>query len=155
MLYNVIACEIASKHMWLDSRKEGNKLNHHNNEDDCKKRMSTYVSSSMDSFNNDGKMSRADLYSHTHMVLVGKNCTVLNDTGKYSEVAPFTPDYENFHRVPIVDSIIGYDDKHAGETCPLVFYGALLVPSMDHNIVPPLILSEAGLEVDTMSKSIK
>ena len=74
------------------------------------------------------------------MVTVGKNCTVLNDTGRHDEVVPFALDYESLHKVTIVDAVIEYDDKCSGETQLLVFYGAFLVLSMDHNLVPPLVL---------------
>ena len=97
-------------------------------------------------------MSRTDLDRHEHMVLVGKNCTVLNKTGRHAEVALFTSDYESLHKVSIVDSVIEHDDKCSEETRLLVFYGALLVPSMDHNLVPPFILNESGLEVSTIPK---
>ena len=61
MLRNVRVLEIMSQHTWIDSRKEANKLNYHSNGDDDKKRMSTCVSSAMDSFNNKSQMSRTDL----------------------------------------------------------------------------------------------
>ena len=76
MLPDVRVFEIISKHTWLDSRKEGNKLNHYNNEDDCKKIMSTYLRSSMNAFNNESRMTRTDIDSHANIVLVGKNCSV-------------------------------------------------------------------------------
>ena len=80
MLPNVRVCEIMSKHMCLDSRREGKKLNHRRNEDNHKKRISTCVISSIDSFKSESKMSRTDLDSHANMVVVCKNCTVLNET---------------------------------------------------------------------------
>ena len=51
-------------------------------------------------------MSRTDLDSHTNMVVVGKNCTMLNEIGRHTEVALFVPDYESLHKVPIPESII-------------------------------------------------
>ena len=72
---------------------------------------------------------------------------MLNKLGKYTEVAPFTPDYESLHKVPIIDADIEYDDKYSGETHPLVFHGALVMPSMDHNLFSQFTLSEAVLKI--------
>ena len=117
--------------------------------------MITCVSSSMGVCDNESKNSRTDLDNHSNMVVVGKKCTVLNETGRHAEVAQFTPDCESLHKVPVICAVIEYDDKHSGETYLLVFYGTFLVPSMDHNLVPPFILRESGLEVDTIPKYYK
>ena len=57
--------------------------------------------------------------------------------------------------MPIVDADIEYDDKYSGETYLLVFHDALVMPSMDHNLVSQFTLSEAVLEVDTIPKQNK
>ena len=53
---------------------------------------------------------------------------MLNETGRYAEVPPFKPDCESFHKVPIVDDVIEYDDKCSEKTCLLVFCETFLVP---------------------------
>ena len=55
-------------------------------------------------------------------------------------------------RVPIVDAVLGYDCPISGKTTLLVTRNALFVESMDHNLIPPFIVREAGLEVDEKSK---
>ena len=89
------------------------------------------------------------------MVVVGKNCTVLNETGRHAEVSPFVLDYERIHKVHVVDDAVEHDDKYSGKSFLLVLHGALLVTSMDHDLVPLLMLSESDLEVDTMPKQNK
>ena len=51
-----------------------------------------------------------------------------------------------------MDTVIAYDCPHSVETCLLVARNALCVPSMDHNLVPPFILREAGLILNDKPK---
>ena len=39
-------------------------------------------------------LSRADLDSHTNMVVVDNHAEIINDTGRRADVSPFNPDYE-------------------------------------------------------------
>ena len=50
--------------------------------------------------------------------------------------------------VPIFDAAVEYDCPWYQTTYKLIARNILSVPSMDHNITPPLILSEAGLTVN-------
>ena len=63
---------------------------------------------------------RMDLDTHANMVVLGRNCHVVNYSGKTAEVRPFSPDYEAL-QVPIVDSVVQCDDLYSGETYMLVF----------------------------------
>ena len=73
------------------------------------------ISSVEEGSSNNNKPHRTELDSHANMVVIGKNVTILNETGRYAEVAPFTPDYESLHHVPIVDACVEYNDFLSGE----------------------------------------
>ena len=79
---------------------------------------------------------RTDLDTHANMVVLGRNCHVVNYLGKTAEVHPFSPEYEAL-QVPIVDAVIQYDDPYSGETYMLVCKEALYVPAMKYNLIPP------------------
>ena len=55
----------------------------------------------------DGK-SRTELDSHVNMVVVGKNCYVIDLTGETMDVCPFTPEYESLKKVPLLDATLVY-----------------------------------------------
>ena len=86
------------------------------------------------------------------MVVVGKNAAIMNDTGRRAEVSPFTPDYEGLSKVPIVDAAIRYDCPYSRETYLLIVRNALSVPAMNHNLIPPFIMREAGVDAKCVPK---
>ena len=88
----------------------------------------------------DDVLTRTDLDSHANMPVVGGDVHILADTGK-------TP-----LNLKIVDCVVAYDKPHTGETVLLTIYGALYAPAMEHNLVPPFMMREAGIIVDTMPK---
>jgi hypothetical protein len=51
-------------------------------------------------------------------------------------------------RVEIGDVAIAYDDPYSLETYLLVMRNVLLIPSMDHNLLPPFLVREASLFLD-------
>ena len=95
--------------------------------------------------------SRTDLDSHANMPVVGKNAYILAESGKTVDVSPFTPDYQSME-VPLVDAAILYECPHDGKSYVLVLRNALHVPSMEHNLVPPFMLREAGIVVNEVPK---
>ena len=75
------------------------------------------------------------------MVIVGKNCIILRKSERYAEVAPFILDLRSLHKVPIIDTTIEYYNKYLEKIYLLIFYRALLVPIIDHNLILLFILS--------------
>ena len=100
----------------------------------------------------DGLIAKTELDSHANMIVFGKHILVLNDTGKTAQVNGFSDDVGTMSKVPIVDGVCAYDCPKDGQTYLLVGRNVLHVPSMDHNLVPPFILREAGLEVNEKPK---
>ena len=58
--------------------------------------------------------------------------------------------------IKIVDAAMLYKDMYTGAKYILVVLNALHVPMMDHNLLPPFILREAGVEVrETLKIQVK
>ena len=74
------------------------------------------------------------------MAVFGNQGTIIQDTGKFSDVNAFAEDVGMMPRVPIVYSVIACDCPYSGEVNLLVARNALFVVSMDHNLVPPFIM---------------
>lgn len=96
--------------------------------------------------------SRTDLDSHANMVVFGKNAIVINNSGRHAEVSGFSPELKSLSKVPIVDAAIAYDCPFTMKTYILIARNALHVPSMDHNLIPPFIMREAGIMVNETAK---
>eukprot|EP00957_Ditylum_brightwellii_P165080 12568535-Ditylum_brightwellii.AAC.1 len=82
---------------------------------------------------------------------MGKDALVVSDTGRVMEVNPFTPDYDAV-KVTLVDAALKYDCPHTNKTYILLVRNALHVSSMDHNVIPPFVLREAGIRVNDTPK---
>ena len=79
------------------------------------------------------------------MVVIGKQAFIFNHSDQYVNVRAFTDEVKGISKVPIVDAVIAYDVPKSIQTYILVVWNALCVPSMEHNLIPPFILREAGL----------
>ena len=53
-----------------------------------------------------GEELRTELDSHANMVVVGRNATIINDTGRTVEVSPFAPDYSSLQNAPVANAAI-------------------------------------------------
>ena len=62
-----------------------------------------------------------------------------------------TPDYEPM-KVQMVDAAVRYESPFDGRVYILVIRNALHVPSMDHNLIPPFMMREAGIIVKDTPK---
>ena len=54
--------------------------------------------------------------------------------------------------MPIFDALLAYNCSCTGEKLILVARNALCVLGMEHNLLPPFLLHEAGLVVNEMPK---
>ena len=86
------------------------------------------------------------------MAVVGSNATKIQDTRHYADVNDFANDVGQMKRVPIKYMAIYYDFPYQKNTFLLMIKNALHLPSMNHNLIPPFILDESGLEVYTNPK---
>ena len=93
-----------------------------------------------------GVESRTDMETHANMPVVGSEVFILADLGKTMEVYPYTPDYKPLS-VQLVDAAVRYECPFSGKVYILVIRNALYVPSMNHNLLPPFIMREAGILV--------
>ena len=86
--------------------------------------------------NNDETESRSELDSHANMIVFGKSCFVIHETGRHADVNAFSPDVPTLEKIPIVDAAVAYDCPYSMKTYLLVARNVLYIPSMDHNLIP-------------------
>ena len=96
-------------------------------------------------------ISRTELDKHANMAVVGRNAYILSYTGATAEVNAFTPDHAEM-TIQIVDAAVQYDCPYTGITYIMVICNALYVPSMQHNLIPPFMIREAGIVVNDTPK---
>jgi hypothetical protein len=85
------------------------------------------------------------------MAVVGKHAYVLSESGKTVDVSPFSPHYPPT-TAPLVDAALQYECPYDGKIYILIIRNALHIPSMTHNLIPPFMMREAGLEVKDTPK---
>ena len=95
--------------------------------------------------------SRTELDSHANMPVIGRNAYILSKIGETVHVAPFTPDYKPIS-VELVDAALKYECPYSGEVKILIIRRGLHVPSMTHNLLPPFMLREAGIQINDVPK---
>ena len=95
--------------------------------------------------------SRTELDSHANMPVIGRNAYILSKIGETVDVAPFTPDYRPIS-VELVDAALKYECPYSGEVKILIIRRGLHVPSMTHNLLPPFMLMEAGIQINDVPK---
>ena len=100
----------------------------------------------------DDTKATTDLDSHANMMVVGKQATIIQYSGRTVEVNPFADVCKKVENVPIVDAAIAYDCPYTMKTYILIMRNALYVPTMKHNLIPPFILREAGLVVNDVPR---
>ena len=96
-------------------------------------------------------LSTTELDSHANMPVVGLEAYIISETGKTAVVQPYSPDYDT-KEIPIVHAAIQYDCPYTGESYILVVRNALYVQSMKHNLIPPFLIREAGVQVREIPK---
>ena len=79
-------------------------------------------------------------------------CDCSSNVGKTVEVASFISEYESLSKVPVVDVAMQFGHPKTGEIIVLTVKSLLHVTSIDHNLIPHFMLSEAGVEVNPVPK---
>ena len=100
----------------------------------------------------DGQISATELDSHANMIVLGKHCLEIGDSGKTAEVSSFSKETGAISSVPIKDAVCVYDCPKSGVAYLLVMRNGLWIPTNEHNLVPPFVMREAGLEVNEQPK---
>ena len=89
-----------------------------------------------------------ELDSHADTIVAGKNCIILQYTGKECDVSPYRDDYDSISNVPIVHAATAWQSPITGQTFILVFNEALWMgDSLDHTLVNPNQLRHHGTKV--------
>ena len=96
-------------------------------------------------------ISRTELDSHANMPCVGRNANIISRTGEFVPVNPFSPEIDAVN-LEIVHAAVKYECPYTGKPYFLVIRNALHVKSMEHNLIPPFIMREAGVEVNDTPK---
>ena len=96
--------------------------------------------------------TRAEFNTHANMMVLGKNYYITNYTGRTAEVEPFLLEIESLYQVPIVDTVMQYDNLYTDEIYLLVFKNTFSILAMTYDLMSPFLLREAGLIVDDVLK---
>ena len=67
-------------------------------------------------------------------------------------MTPFSADLPVMEQFEIGDVAIAYDDPYSSRKFLLVIWNALLISSMDQNLLPPFLVREASLFLDETPK---
>ena len=102
--------------------------------------------------NNDEHNTGTHLDSHANIAVCGKYCRVVADTGFKADITAFSNEVGQMLEVPIVDALILYENPSSGERFLLVVRNVLHVPSMNHNLIPPFAMRQAGIIVNDKAK---
>ena len=94
---------------------------------------------------------RTDLDSHANMFVAGSGVTIIAESGNTASVHGYSDDIPA-RNIPIVDCALMYQCPYTNNKYILIAKDALHVPTMNHNLVPPFMLREAGILVDTTPK---
>ena len=68
----------------------------------------------------------------------------MNNSVNIAEVHPFGPEHKVL-KVPIVDSVMQYDDPYSGGTYILISKELLYVTEMKYNLTPPFLMKDDSL----------
>ena len=90
---------------------------------------------------------RTDLDSHANMPVVGRNSNIIERLDRTVDIKPFTSDYKAM-TAELVHSAIWYECPYEGKAYILVTRNAIYIPTMVNNLIPLLMMREAGINVN-------
>ena len=97
-------------------------------------------------------LSVTDIDNHANMAVAGGGCTIIAKSGQYATVTLFSADLPVMEKVEIGDMAIAFKNPITLVTYLLVMRNALLIPSMDHKLLPLFLVREASLFLDKTPK---
>ena len=92
-----------------------------------------------------GSTGATELDSHANMSVAGSKCRIIATSGCYANVTPFSTNFPKMEMVKIRDTVVAFDNPISLQTYLLVMWKALLIPKMDHILIPPILIWAAGL----------
>ena len=95
---------------------------------------------------------RSELDSRANMVVLVNHYFVFDKTGRTCNVQTFSTELGISDDLPIVDGAISYYFTYTKTTYVLIVSNALHVPTMEHNLIPPVIMRSGGLIVIDVPK---
>ena len=91
---------------------------------------------------------KCELDSHADSIVAGKNCIILNYTGKECDVSPYREDYKPIKNVPIVNAATAWQSPITGQVYILVLNEAIWMGDhMDDTLINPNQLRHHGVKV--------
>ncbi len=84
--------------------------------------------------------SATELDSNANMAVAGANVSIISKSGLVATVTPFSLDIPSMDDVEIGDVAMAYDNPRTGLIYLLVMRNALIIPSMNHNLLPPFLV---------------
>ena len=92
--------------------------------------------------------NKMEMDSHADTAVLGRNCVILNYTGRECDVSPYTDSYEAITGVPIVTGATAWTSQVDGQTYILVFHEALWMGDvLEHSLLNPNQLRHYGVLV--------
>ena len=76
-------------------------------------------------------VGRSELDTHANLGVVGKGCTVYEETGRTVDVKDFKDSSPTLTGLPIVNCIMAHDDVYTGETIMLLANDVMQVGGVD------------------------
>ena len=100
----------------------------------------------------DNIVSATELDSHANLPVVGRYARILETTHNTALVSGITSDLGKPIRVPIVITAVAYDCKYTVHTYTMVIHNALFFNNMTVNLIPPMMMRIADLEINECPK---
>ena len=91
--------------------------------------------------------TRTELDSHADTCVVGSEALVFQDFGRPVQVSAYDPSLGTKPDMKVVSAALAYDDPNNGEVKILIVHQAILVPTMDHNLLSPMQMRLNGVTV--------
>ena len=93
-----------------------------------------------------------ELDTHANMAVVRSQATAFHTSRTAEARAFYYDELQNLESLPILDDALAYDFPKTLKTYLLIVKNALHILSMKHNLAPPFIMRETGLELNDVPR---